>query len=80
MPTRGRVLGDAIATGQPVAIGEAESKTGLLVTSPTGAGKSTILEHLCAADFAAGRCVVVIESKGDLVHRLADLMPARSAR
>ena len=76
VPTRGRVLGDAIATGQPVAIGEAESKTGLLVTSPTGAGKSTVLEHLCAADFAAGRGVVLIESKGDLVHRLADLTPA----
>jgi hypothetical protein len=76
VPTRGRVLGDAIATGEPVAIGAAESKTGLLVTSPTGAGKSTVLEHLCAADFAAGRGVVVIESKGDLVHRLADLIPA----
>jgi len=76
VPTQGRVLGDAIATGQPVAIGEAESKTGLLVTSPTGAGKSTVLEHLCAADFAAGRGVALIESKGDLVHRLADLVPA----
>jgi hypothetical protein len=76
VPTKGRVLGDAIATGQPVAIGEAESKTGLLVTSPTGAGKSTVLEHLCAADFAAGRGVVLIESKGDLVHRLADFIPA----
>lgn len=76
VPRRGRVLGDAIATGQPVAIGEAQSKTGLLITSPTGAGKSTILEHLCAADFAAGRSVIVIESKGDLVHRLADLTPA----
>lgn len=76
VPTQGRVLGDAIATGRPVAIGEAESKTGLLVTSPTGAGKSTVLEHLCAADFAAGRSVVLVESKGDLVHRLADLVPA----
>jgi hypothetical protein len=76
VPMRGRVLGDAIATDRPVAIGEAESKTGLLVTSPTGAGKSTILEHLCAADFAAGRGVVCVESKGDLVHRLADLIPA----
>ena len=76
VPTRGRVLGDAIATGQPVAIGEAESRTGLLVTSPTGAGKSTVLEHLCAADFTAGRGVVLIESKGDLVHRLAGLIPA----
>ncbi len=74
--TDGRVLGDAIATGKPVAIGAAESKTGLLVTSPTGAGKSTVLEHLCAADFAAGRGVVVIESKGDLCRALADLIPA----
>ena len=41
-----------------------------------GAGKSTVLEHLCAADFAAGRGVVLIESKGDLVHRLAELVPA----
>jgi hypothetical protein len=76
VPTQGRVLGDAIATGQPVAINEAQSKTGLLITSPTGAGKSTVLEHLCATDFAAGRSVIVIESKGDLVHRLADLIPA----
>ena len=35
-----------------------------------------MLEHLCAADFAAGRGAIVIESKGDLVHRLADLAPA----
>jgi hypothetical protein len=73
VPTQGRVLGDAIATGQPVAIGETESRTGLLVTSPTGSGKSTLLERLCAADFAAGRGVVLIESKGDLVDRLAGL-------
>jgi hypothetical protein len=76
VPTAGRVLGDAIATGSAVAISEEQSKTGLLVTSPTGSGKSTVLEHLCAADFAAGRGVVVVESKGDLVHRLADLVPA----
>lgn len=75
VPTQGRVLGDAIATGQPVAIGDVPSKTGLMVTSPTGSGKSTVLEHLCAADFAAGRSVVVIETKGDLCHALADLVP-----
>lgn len=71
---RGRVLGDAIATGQPVAIGEAESKKGLLITSPTGSGKSTILERLCASDFAVGRGVIVIESKGDLCSSLAGLV------
>jgi hypothetical protein len=76
VPTRGRVLGDAIATDRPVAIEEAESKRGLLVTAPTGAGKSTVLEHLCADDFAAGRGVILIESKGDLCRSLADLIPA----
>ena len=74
---RGRILGDAIATGRPVAISEDESRKGLLVTAPTGAGKSTVLEHLCAADFAAGRGVVVIESKGDLCRALADLVPSQ---
>jgi hypothetical protein len=74
---RGRVLGDAVATGRPVALDPAESAKGLLVTAPTGAGKSTILERLCAADFAANRSVVVIESKGDLCRALADLVPER---
>ena len=76
VPTRGRPLGDAIATDRPVAIAEAEAKRGLLVTAPTGAGKSTVLEHLCADDFAAGRGVIVIESKGDLCRSLANLIPA----
>lgn len=71
---RGRVLGDAVATGRPVALDPAESRKGLLVTAPTGAGKSTVLEHLCAADFA-NRSVIVIESKGDLCRALADLVP-----
>jgi hypothetical protein len=74
VPTRGRVLGDAIATGQAVAIGGDQARTGLMVTSPTGSGKSTALEHLCADDFAAGRGVVVVETKGDLCQSLAGLV------
>lgn len=80
VPQRGRVLGDAIATGRPVAISEADSARGLLVTAPTGGGKSTVLEHLCAGDFAAGRGVVLVESKGDLCRSLADLIPAPRRR
>ncbi len=76
VPLRGRVLGDAVATGQPVALSASESRRGTLVTAPTGAGKSVLLEHLAADDFAAGRAVVCVESKGDLVHALADLVPA----
>lgn len=76
VPTEGRILGDAIATGKPVAISEEQSKTGTLITSPTGSGKSTLAQHLCAADFAAGRGVALVESKGDLVHALAEIIPA----
>lgn len=71
----GRVLGDALGTSRPLALTESESRKGLLITSPTGAGKSTVLEHLCAADFAAGRGVIAIESKTDLCAALADLVP-----
>lgn len=78
VPAQGRVLGDATLAGRsrPVALTEAESRRGLLVTAPTGGGKSTILENLCAQDFRAGRGVVVIESKGDLVASLCELVPA----
>lgn len=77
VPRTGRVLGDATVAGQvrPVALDEAESRRGLLITAPTGAGKSTVLENLCAADFRAGRAVIVVESKGDLIASLSDLVP-----
>lgn len=80
VPKRGRVLGDAVAGGNPVAVSEADSARGLLVTAPTGGGKSTVLEHLCAGDFRDGRGVVVVESKGDLCRALADLIPAERRR
>ena len=74
---RCRVLGDGRSGGRPrpVALTAAESAKGLLITAPTGGGKSTILQHLCAADFVAGQGVIVIESKGDLIKALADLIP-----
>lgn len=78
VPSRGRVLGDATVAGRvrPVALSEAESRRGLLLTAPTGGGKSTVLENLCAQDFRAGRGVIVLESKGDLIDSLCDLVPA----
>lgn len=76
IPRSGRVLGDALgASGRPVALSVRESARGLLLTAPTGGGKSTVLENLCAADFCAGRGVIVIESKGDLIDALCDLIP-----
>jgi len=76
IPRSGRVLGDALGrAGRPVGVSVRESARGLLITAPTGGGKSTLLENLCAADFRAGRGVIVIESKGDLIASLCDLVP-----
>ena len=43
---------------------------------PTGSGKSTLLLNLITQDMAAGRAVVVIEPKGDL---MADVLAAHPA-
>lgn len=40
----------------------------LWAMGPTGVGKSTLLENLALQDIAAGRGVVVIDPKGDLVE------------
>lgn len=42
----------------------------------TGAGKSTALKHLALADIMAGRGVVVIDPKSDLVTDLLERIPA----
>ncbi|GAA5158232.1 type IV secretory system conjugative DNA transfer family protein [Pseudonocardia eucalypti] len=42
---------------------------------PTGSGKSTLLAQLIAADAAAGRSVLVVEPKGDLVTDVLRLLP-----
>ena len=48
----------------------------LHVIGPTGGGKSTLLARLALQDVSAGRSVVVIEPKGDLVSDLLDRIPA----
>jgi len=46
------------------------------VIGPTGSGKSTELAQWIAADAAAGRSVLVIEPKGDLVNDVLARLPA----
>lgn len=47
------------------------------VMAPTGAGKSVLLGRLIEQDIAAGRAVVVIEPKGDLVNDVLSHIPKR---
>src|SRR5947207_1837401 len=48
----------------------------LHVLGATGSGKSTLLTNLALSDIEAGRGVVVIDPKGDLVSDILDRFPA----
>ncbi len=77
VPTRGRVLGDSPLPGdtRPIAISVEDSLRHLHVLGPTGTGKSTLLANLAVQDMAAGRGLVVIDPKGDLVQDLLQRVP-----
>ncbi|MGH3262989.1 MAG: type IV secretory system conjugative DNA transfer family protein, partial [Trebonia sp.] len=80
IPRRDRVLGTATFPGRerPLALGPRDALRHLHLIGPTGAGKSTLLARLIAGDIAAGRGVVVIEPKGDLIADvLARIPPER---
>ena len=61
-----------------ISIGDALYHTVLL--GPTGAGKSTALAHLALADIQAGRGVLLIDPKTDLVADILARIPASRAR
>lgn len=46
-----------------------------LVGGPTGSGKSTVLQHLILSDIKAGRSVLVIDPKADLVTEILERIP-----
>ncbi len=72
-----KILGDAEAgSRRPVALAPADARHHLHVMGATGSGKSTLLTNLVLSDIEAGRGVVVIDPKGDLVTDLCDRLPA----
>lgn len=76
-PHPARVLGRATHPSRPGLVmqraGDALQHTHII--GPTGVGKSTLLTHLAEADIRAGRGVVVIEPRGDVVADLLDRIP-----
>ncbi|MHB1856973.1 MAG: helicase HerA domain-containing protein, partial [Acidobacteriaceae bacterium] len=71
-----KVLGDAQAGGRrPVRLAVADARYHLHVMGATGSGKSTLLTNLVLEDVEAGRGVVVIDPKGDLITDLCDRLP-----
>lgn len=67
-PSKGRVFGvSTMQADRPVAISIRDSLSGVSITGPTGVGKSNLLGQFALADIAAGRGIVVIDPKGDLI-------------
>jgi hypothetical protein len=73
-----RILGRSTAPGEDREVGLSidDARQHLHVIGPTGTGKSTLLANLIFQDIAAGRGVVVIEPKGDLVADVLARIPA----
>lgn len=73
-----RVLGVSTAPGEDRQLGLAieDQRQHLHAIGPTGTGKSTLLANLICQDIAAGRGVVVIEPKGDLVAEVLARIPS----
>jgi len=77
VPTIGRIVGEATypSAQRPLALSAQDALQHLHVSGPTGVGKSTLLLNLIVQDMAAGRSVVVVEPKGDLVRDVLERVP-----
>ena len=78
IPRGGRVLARASFPGRErsLALSPADSLRHLHALGPTGSGKSTLMLNLITQDMAAGRAVVVIEPKGDLIAETLARVPS----
>ncbi len=56
----------------PIGIAARDITSHLLAMGPTGVGKSTVLLNLIAADIAAGRAVLVIDPKWQLIRDIVE--------
>jgi hypothetical protein len=77
LPNTGRILGvsDFAGVTRPVGITPTASTRGLYVLGPTGTGKTSLIKNLVVDDLRAGRGLAVIETNGDLIRDLLDLIP-----
>lgn len=78
IPTRGRVVGEATFPGKerPLALTATAGLRHTYVLGPSGVGKSTLLARSIGDDIAAGRAVVVIEPKSDLIREVLAHIPS----
>jgi energy-coupling factor transporter ATP-binding protein EcfA2 len=70
---------DAPGTTGPLGLSPRDGLQHLICLGPTGCGKSTLLTHLIGADITAGRPVVVVDPKRQLVDDVIDQMDPQRA-
>ena len=78
VPSGGRgtiVLGRAQVGGHAVALPVADGRYHTHIEGSTGSGKTTQLLHISLATIKAGRGLVVVDPKGDLVTDILDRLP-----
>ncbi|HST54329.1 MAG TPA: type IV secretion system DNA-binding domain-containing protein [Solirubrobacteraceae bacterium] len=77
LPSQGRILGTSNFAGvrRPVALTPASSTRGLYVLGATGTGKTSLLKNLIRDDLEQGHGLAVVETNGDLINDLLDLIP-----
>ncbi len=63
-------------TRRPVAVKVSDARHHLHILGPTGVGKSTLLARTILDDAEAGRGVIVIDPKGDLVTDVLSRLPS----
>jgi hypothetical protein len=78
MPTTGTVFAEANypgRAGRPVALRAEDRLRHLVITGPTGTGKSTLLSRLIIQDIEAGCGLVAIDPKSDLIDDVLARVP-----
>ncbi len=78
VPTGGRgtiTLGRALVGGHAVALPVPDFRYHTHIEGSTGSGKTTQLLHVSLATIKAGRGLVVVDPKGDLVNDILDRLP-----
>lgn len=82
MPHAGTVLAMSTypgMTNRPLALTSSDRLRHAWVMGPTGVGKSTLLCNLIMQDVQAGRAVLVVDAKGDLITDVLNRVPESRA-
>ena len=75
-PNQDRTFARALnSTQKPISISPLDSLEHTIILGPTGSGKSTVMEHLILSDIRAGRSVLVLDPKADLVTNILERIP-----